>query len=137
MSELMNEFQEEQEFSREEKLANQELMALLTRAKKQRVGELSTITLAYVFQKKGSRKAKHTKRLKVLLDTGCGATMINKEYVKNLEKKPSNQRWSTKSGTFNTKETCKTTFSLPQFHKNREITWKMHVDETPRGRQHL
>ena len=107
------------------------MMDLIMRSKKQRVRELSTITLAYVFQRKGSRKAKHTKRLKVLLDSDYGATMINKEHVKDLPKQISNQNWNTKSGTFKTNGTCKVTFSLPQFHKNREITWKMHVDESP------
>ena len=130
MAEVVNEFQKENDSNWNKQLISQDLMSLIKSQKKQRVGELSTITLAYVFQRKGSRKAKHTKRLKVLLDSGCGATMINKEHVKDLPKQISNQNWNTKSGTFKTNGTCKVTFSLPQFHQNREITWKMHVEES-------
>ena len=36
----------------------------------------------------------------------------------------------TKVGSFSTSKTCKVTFALPQFHKHREITWKMHVENT-------
>ena len=117
MSDLVNDFQKENNTKWNDQISHHKIMTLLTRNKKQRVGKLSTITLAYVFQKKGSRKAKHTKRLKVLLDSGCGATMINKEHVNDLPKQVANNNWSTKSGTFKTNGTCKVTFSLPQFHK--------------------
>lgn len=67
--------------------------------KKQKVGVLSTITLTYVFQKKDSRKAKHIKRLKVLLDSGCRVTMIDQKYLKLLDKKKS-KKCQTKAGSF-------------------------------------
>ena len=96
------------------------------------VKKLSTISLAYVCQKKGSRKAKHMARAKVLFDTGCGATLINKNLISKLKVSRNNtsQSWKTKTGNFQTNMTCNVTFTLPQFHKNREICWKMHVDET-------
>ena len=96
------------------------------------VKKLSTISLAYVFQKKGSRKNKHTARTKILFDTGCGSTIINKKIIGNLKTKKNKfiQNWKTKSGEFQTNMTCNVTFTLPQFHKNREICWEMHVDES-------
>ena len=84
-----------------------------------------------MFQKKGKRKLKNTARLKVLFDTGCGSTLINHSAVKKLKQKSNNgQKWMTKVGSFSTSKTCKVTFALPQFHKHREITWKMHVENT-------
>ena len=81
--------------------------------KKQKVDHLSTITLAYVFQKRGNRKLKNTARLKVLVDTGCGSTLINHSAVKKLKQKVNNgQKWMTKVGSFSTSKTCKVTFAL-------------------------
>ena len=37
--------------------------------------------------------------------------------------------WSTKTGTFKTNKQCKITFSMPQFHKDRDVTWTVCVDE--------
>ena len=103
----------------------------IRRSEEHKSSKLSTISLVYVYSRKGSRKNKHTHALKALFDTGCGATLINKKFVKDLPKKrKSQQSWKTKTGSFNTKETCKVTFALPQFHKHREISWNMHVDES-------
>jgi hypothetical protein len=46
---------------------------------------LSSITIGYLASRKGSRKSKHWKRLRVLLDSGCGATLINQSLVGNLK----------------------------------------------------
>ena len=35
--------------------------------------------------------------------------------------------WSTKTGTFNTNKQYEITFSMPQFHKDRDITWSVCV----------
>ena len=56
MAELVNDFHDTNRETWNDQPTSQEIMALLTKAKKQKVGELSTITLAYVFQRKGSRK---------------------------------------------------------------------------------
>ena len=51
--------------------------------------------------------------------------------VHRLKKKSSKTTtWQTKAGTFQTssKVTCK--FTLPEFHQNKDITWKMYVDES-------
>ena len=92
---------------------------------------LSTITLGVLHSKKNSFKAKHQKRLKILFDTGCGATLIHHSLVGKLPlqtDRPSN--WSTKAGSFKTTKTCKLNFTLPAFHENRNISWTAFVDET-------
>ena len=45
-------------------------------------------------------------------------------------KKVNTSKWKTKSGTFKTNKMCNVTFQLPLFHKNRDITWNSHVDES-------
>ena len=92
---------------------------------------LSTITLGILHSKKNSFKPKHQKRLKILFDTGCGATLIHHSLVGKLPlqtDRPSN--WSTKAGSFRTTKTCKLNFTLPAFHEHRNISWKAFVDET-------
>src|SRR5687767_3517693 len=101
-------------------------MAEMLRPKKKvKKKNLSTITLGYLQTKKGSLKVKHQKRIKILFDTGCGATLIHHSLVKRLkskEEQPSN--WSTKAGSFQTTKTCKIKFTLPAFHEKRDISWK-------------
>ena len=94
--------------------------------------DYSTITLGYLFTKKNAkRKAKRTRTLKILFDTGCSGTIIRSSKVKDLKQKASNNvEWSTKTGAFNTNTTCNITFVMPQFHKQREVTWKAYVDNT-------
>src|SRR6478672_1065325 len=92
---------------------------------------LSTITLGVLHSKKNSFKAKHQKRLKILFDTRCGATLIHHSLVGKLAlqtDRPSN--WNTKAGSFRTTKTCKLNFTLPSFHENRNISWTAFVDET-------
>ena len=102
--------------------------------KRQKTCHLSPITLGYLHAKKGSRKTKHQERIKILIDSGCGDTIVNKSVVERLDctrTKPST--WATKTGTFTTNRKCNITFKLPAFHKHRDITWDAHVDETPSG----
>ena len=83
---------------------------------------LSTITLGILHGKKNSFKKKHQKRLKILFDTGCGATLIHHSLIGKLPlqtDRPSN--WSTKAGNFSTTKTCKLNFALPAFHEHRNI----------------
>ena len=92
---------------------------------------LSTITLGYLHTKENSIKMKHQKRIKILFDTGCGATLIHHSLVERLktkQEKPS--KWSTKAGSFQTTKTCKIKFMLPAFHEKRDISWTAFVDET-------
>ena len=93
--------------------------------------KVSTITLGMLYSRKGSRKAKHTKRLRILFDTGCGATLINQSMVQRLPcKLAKSTTWATKAGTFDTKRKCKVTFCLPEFHIDRDMTWTAYVDES-------
>jgi len=92
---------------------------------------LSTITLGILHSKKNSFKQKHQKRVKILFDTGCGATLIHHSLVGKLPlqmDRPSN--WSTKAGSFKTTKTCKFNLVLPAFHEHRNISWTAYVDET-------
>src|SRR6476620_6363319 len=92
---------------------------------------LSTITLGILNSKKNNFKLKHQKRVKMLFDTGCGATLIHHSLVGKLllqMDRPSN--WSTKAGSFRTTKTCKFNLVLPAFHEHRNISWTAFVDET-------
>ncbi len=107
-------------------------MAEMLRPKKKvKKQHLSTITLGYLNSKHNSFKVKHIKRMKILFDTGCGATLIHHSLVKKLkqkEEKPS--KWTTKAGSFQTTRTCKINFTLPAFHEKRNISWTAFVDES-------
>ena len=107
-------------------------MADMLRPKKRaKTQNLSTITLGYLHSKRNSFKVKNIKRMKILFDTGCGATLIHHSLVENLKQKedqPSN--WSTKAGSFKTTRTCKINFTLPAFHEKRNISWTAFVDES-------
>lgn len=92
---------------------------------------MSSISLGWLHTRNGSRKAKDFKRIKILFDTGCDASIINKTFVKKLKTKPhTTSKWNTKGGTFSTNRTVNCQFALPEFFKNREIKWTMYVDET-------
>ena len=50
--------------------------------------------------------------------------------MKRLKIKSSHSTtWQTKAGTFQTSSKVNCSFSLPEFHDNRDITWKFYVDE--------
>src|SRR5687768_694958 len=92
---------------------------------------LSTITLGILHSKKNSFKLKHQKRVKILFDTGCGATLIHHSLVGKLPLQPDRpSKWSTKAGSFRTTKTCKLNFTLPAFHEHRNISLTVFVDET-------
>jgi hypothetical protein len=98
--------------------------------KRIKVEDLSTVTIGYI-------KDKHPDRLdenlmfRVLFDSGCSATMINKKFVKHWKKQPVKTiRWSTKAGSFKTKKSCDIEFTLPGFHEHRKIACKAYEDES-------
>ncbi len=107
-------------------------MAKLLRPKKKaKKQDLSTVTLGYLHSKHNSFKMKHQKRLKILFDTGCGATLIHHSLVHRLKQKDNKPlNWSTKAGSFKTTKTCKVHFTLPAFHEKRNISWTAYVDNT-------
>ena len=84
-----------------------------------------------MYNRKGSRKGKDFKRIQVLLDSGCGGTLVNKSFVKKYEKKKSSSTsWTTKAGTFETNRKVTCQFALPEFHQGKDINWTMYVDES-------
>ena len=96
-----------------------------------KTNHLSSISLGYLHTRRGSTKVKDFKRVKVLFDTGCDATIINKKFVKKLKTTPHpTNSWNTKGGTFKTHRTVNCLFALPEFFKHREVKWTMYVDET-------
>ena len=104
------------------------------KSKRRKTQNLSSISLGYLHTRKGSRKNKHQKLLKILFDTGCGDTIVNKHVLGNLELTEAEvSQWTTKTGTFTTDKKCNITFMLPAFHKHRDITWQAHVDEPQKG----
>ena len=65
-----------------------------------------------------------------MLDSGCGATLINKKFVdtnKTTTERPI--KWVTKAGKFSTTRKSKVKFTLPAFHNKKEISWNCYVDE--------
>ena len=84
-------------------------MASILRATKKAKTQptLSTITLGILHSKKNSFKKKHQKRIKILFDTGCGATLIHHSLVGKLFlQKERLSNWSTKAGSFIITKTC-------------------------------
>ena len=93
--------------------------------------DLSTITLGYIKNKGSNQKTIVQKRLRILFDSGCSATLINKKAVRHWNKtKDRATRWSTKAGDFKTSQRCEIEFQLPAFHENRVISCNAYVDET-------
>ena len=105
---------------------------LLRPKKKAKMENLSSITIGYLASRKGSEKARDLKRMRVLLDSGCAATLINQGLIDKLKtKKEKKTKWTTKAGKFSTNRTCKIKFTLPAFHQHRNINWNCYVDESP------
>jgi hypothetical protein len=69
--------------------------------------------------------------MRILLNSGCAATLINHSPIVALETiKENKTKWTTKAGEFSTHRMCEKTFTLPVLHKYREITWKCYLDES-------
>jgi hypothetical protein len=103
---------------------------LLRPKKKAKIEDLSTITLGYIKNKRPDFMGEK-QRMRVLFDSGCGATLINKKFVRHWKKTVHKAtKWSTKAGSFKTKRKCDIEFTLPAFHENRNITCNAYVDES-------
>jgi hypothetical protein len=101
-------------------------------SKKPKTKHLSSITLGWMYKSKGSKKGKNYKRMRVLLDTGCGGTLVNKSFVKKYKKKTLSKstNWTTKAGTFKTDHKVTCLYTLPEVHQGKDISWNMYVDES-------
>jgi hypothetical protein len=103
---------------------------LLHPKKRTKVEDLSMVTIGYIKNKNPDR-LEENQRLRVMLDSGCSFTMINKRFVKHWKKTlVKTIKWSTKAGSFKTKRSCDIEFSLPGFHEHRKITCNAYVDES-------
>jgi hypothetical protein len=79
--------------------------------------------------RKGSTKPKDQKQLRILLDSGCGATLINHSMVRKLQKAQSKtNNWTTKAGSFKTNMKCTIQFKMPAFHEHKLIQWNAYVE---------
>jgi hypothetical protein len=68
---------------------------LLRPKKKAKIEDLSTITIGYIKDKNTNDK----KLMRILFDSGCSATLINKRFVRHWKKKDLKPiKWSTKAG---------------------------------------
>ena len=69
---------------------------------------LSTITIGILHTKKNNFKLKHQRKVKILFDTGCGATLIHHSVAGKLSFQTDRlSNWSTKAGSFRATKTCK------------------------------
>ena len=98
--------------------------------KKAKENHFSTITISHLHSRQGDYKPENLRRLKILLDTGCGATLIHHSLVGKLKQKNKPLNWSTKAGGFKTTKICKISFTLSVFHEYQNICWKAYVDST-------
>ena len=68
---------------------------LLRPIKRAKLEHLSSITISYLILQKDSENTEDYIRLKILLDSGCAATLINHSVIRNLktskDKKPTGQ----------------------------------------------
>jgi hypothetical protein len=72
-----------------------------------KVEQLSSITIGYIATIKGSKDPIIWKSMRILLDSGCAATLINQNLVKTLRTtKEHTTKWTTKAGNFSTHRKC-------------------------------
>jgi hypothetical protein len=55
-------------------------------SKKPKKKHLSSIILGWMYNRKGDWKGKDFKHMRVLLDSGCGGTLVNRSFVKKYKK---------------------------------------------------
>jgi len=109
---------------------------LLRPKKRNKVEDLSTVTLGYI-KSKVSEKLNHNQRLRVLFDSGCSAMLVNKRFMRNWKKTAlKSTNWATKAGSFKTRKRCEIEFTLPAFHENRIISCNVYVDESDKDSSH-
>jgi hypothetical protein len=85
-----------------------------------------------MYNRKGGQTGKDFKRMRVLLDSGCEGTLVNRSFVKKYKKKTltKSTNWTTKAGTFKTDHKVKCQFTLPEFHEGKDISWNIYVNES-------
>ena len=92
---------------------------LLRPSNRTKIEQLSSITIGYIATQKGNEDPSHWKRMRILLDSGCAATLINQSLIKTLDTtKEKKTKWTTKAGNFSTHRKCEITFTLPALHRH-------------------
>ena len=75
--------------------------------------------------------------LKCLLDSGASGSMIaakHKSKLKCVSTSRPATTWSTPGGDLTTTKTCKCTFVMPEFYRDRVIEWNVSLAPTNLGR---
>ena len=104
---------------------------LLRPIKRAKLEHLSSITIGYLILQKDSENTEDYIRLKILLDSGCAATLINHSVIRNLKSSTDKKtNWSTKGGNFSTSGKCWANITLPALHEHQVITWNCYVDNS-------
>ena len=104
---------------------------LLGHRKKQKRAHVSTIAVGWLYVRKKPTKPKHVKKINVLFDSGCSATLVKGSFLEKIsQRKITHTTWNTKAGTFSTTRKCKCKFMLPEFHAHRLIEWEVYVDDS-------
>ena len=89
------------------------------------VADLVPVTFGRLNLSKGKPQPKN---IKILLDSGSSGTIMCENLAKKLRvKKSSTTKWKTMAGTVSTAGTAKVEFSLPEFHEDTLIEWKVHL----------
>ena len=95
--------------------------------KKRKVSHLSPIVFARLRTKLGYDPKPVS--IRVLLDSGASASLINEKWVKRLRvRDKSTTKWRTAAGPIETTSKCRIQFSLPELSPTRLVTWPVHVD---------
>ena len=69
--------------------------------------------------------------VRILFDSGSSGTLINHRFTTKLKQVATTEsKWTTKTGTFVTSRKCKVELVLPELHRDKHITWMMHIDES-------
>ena len=66
--------------------------------------------------------------IKVLLDSGASQTILSNHLTQGLRpKQTQGQKWITAAGIFETNQTAKVHFTLPEFYEKKIIEWEAHL----------
>ena len=78
-----------------------------------------------------TRKIRSNETVKILLDSGASASIVNHSYVhkNNFSTKSTTQQWSTMAGTFNTCRVASVNLILPELNSTAEIKINCHVSK--------
>ena len=91
------------------------------------VADLVPVTFGRLNLTKGKPKPTN---IRILLDSGSTQTILCKHLAKKLKtRKEPTTKWTTMAGTVKTGESAKVEFSLPEFHPDKLIEWRVHLTE--------